>query len=35
MQLREEAKNALITVGRDLRAKHYLLLNNVPSPYAA
>jgi hypothetical protein len=34
--LREEERNALETVSRELREKqHYLLLINVPSPYAA
>jgi hypothetical protein len=34
--LREEERNALDTVSRELREKHYLLLLiNVPSQYAA
>jgi hypothetical protein len=35
VQLLEEERNALVTVGRELREKYYLLFNNVLSPYAA
>ena len=34
-QLRDDEQMALISVGSELRKKYYLLLNDVPSPYAA
>lgn len=34
-QLHDDEQIALTSVGSELRMKYYLLLNDVPSPYAA